>query len=111
PSNEASVGATTNVGNTPPITALTVLQNHPNPFAGSTDLDIGLPTRGDVSIQIYDVAGRVVREEMRRGQSAGWSRLTWDGRGGDGKPLASGVYFYRVGAAGQTVTRKMVIAR
>jgi hypothetical protein len=33
-SNEAAVGAATGIGDTPSITALTVLQNHPNPFHG-----------------------------------------------------------------------------
>src|SRR5678815_3114399 len=33
-SNEASVAATTGAGNLPPVTALTVLQNSPNPFTG-----------------------------------------------------------------------------
>ena len=111
PSNEANVGATTNVGNVPAINALTVLQNYPNPFTGTADLEIGLPRESDVSIQIYDVAGRMVRSEQRSRMSAGWQRVSLSDRGNDGKPLASGVYFYRVTAAGQTVTRKMVIAR
>ncbi|HXV13836.1 MAG TPA: T9SS type A sorting domain-containing protein, partial [Candidatus Krumholzibacteria bacterium] len=110
-SNEANVGALTGSGETPSVRALTVLQNYPNPFTGSTELEIGLPASADVSIQVYDVAGRVVREERLAGRPAGWQRIALDGRGRDGKPLASGVYFYRVTAAGQTVTKKMVIAR
>ena len=111
PSNEAGASAATGVGNTPSITALTLLQNHPNPFAGSTELEIGLPAGADVSVRIYDVAGRLVREQTLRGQQAGWQRLRFDGRDGAGRTLASGVYFCRVEAAGATVTRKMVIAR
>jgi hypothetical protein len=110
-SNESSVGATTDVGNTPSITALTVLQNHPNPFASSTRLDVGLPENSDVTIQVYDVGGRVVQEERHSDRGAGWQRFSLEGRGSDGRPLVSGVYFYRVSANGSTVTRKMVIAR
>jgi hypothetical protein len=111
PSNEANVGATTNVGNTPAINALTVLQNYPNPFNGTTELSLGLPRESDVSIQIYDVAGRLVRNERVPRVSAGWQRVSLSDRGNDGTPLASGVYFYRVNASGSTVTKKMVIAR
>jgi hypothetical protein len=110
PSNEASVQNLTGIGDTPALTALTVLQNSPNPFTGTTSVEVGLPAAADVSIEIYDVAGRRVREERLAGRS-GWQRVTFDGRSGEGKSLASGVYFYRVTAGGSTVTRKMVIAR
>jgi hypothetical protein len=111
PSNEASVGATTNVGDTPAITQLTVLQNRPNPFAGTTEFEIGLPAASEVALEVYDVAGRRVRAQTLPRQAAGWQRVGFDGRDGAGKPLASGVYFCRVTASGTTVTRKMVIAR
>jgi FlgD Ig-like domain len=111
PSNEASVGATTGVGNTPSIAALTVLPNHPNPFAGSTEMEIGLPADTDVKIEVYDVAGRLVRAQTVAQQAKGWRKVPFDGRDDAGKPLTSGVYFYRVTANGTTVTRKMVIAR
>jgi flagellar hook assembly protein FlgD len=111
PSNEASVQATTGVGNTPPITALTLLQNQPNPFAGTTDLRVGLPANSDLSIEVYDVAGRRVRAQSLAQQQAGWRTIPFDGRDDSGHALASGVYFYRVSAGGKTVTNKMVIAR
>jgi hypothetical protein len=111
PSNEASVGATTGIGNTPPITALTVLTNHPNPFAGATELRVGLPANSDVSIDVFDVAGRRVRTKAFVRQQAGWRTIPFDGRDDRGRSLASGVYFYRVSAGGKTVTNKMVIAR
>jgi hypothetical protein len=106
PSNEASVQAATGIGNTPPITALTVLQNQPNPFAGTTNLLVGLPASSDLSIEVYDVAGRRVRAQTLAQQPAGWRSIPFDGH-----TLASGVYFYRVSANGKTATTKMVIAR
>jgi hypothetical protein len=111
PSNEASVSGATGAGNLPPIAALTVLQNHPNPFTGTTQLDIGLPANADVRIEMYDVAGRKVREQTLAAQKSGWRSVAFDGRDDRGRPLASGVYFYRVHAGSETVTRKIVIAR
>jgi hypothetical protein len=110
-SNEASVAATTGVGNLPPITALTVLQNHPNPFTGETQLNVGLPAKSDVRLDIYDVAGRRVREVTMNAQAKGWNTLRIDAHDDRGTALPSGVYFFRVHAGAETVTKKMVIAR
>jgi hypothetical protein len=101
----------TSVGNTPPSAALTVLQNRPNPFTGTTELRIGLLSESNVSIEVYDVAGRRVRVQSLGTQSAGWNAIPFDGRDDAGRPLASGVYFYRVTANGTTVTHKMVITK
>ena len=64
-----------------------------------------------MSVEIYDVAGRRVNRFELKGAGAGWKSVPFDGRDANGAPLASGVYFYRVTAAGRTVTNKMVIAR
>ncbi len=109
-SSEAFVAPTSGVDNTPPITALTVLQNHPNPFMGTTELQVGLPAKSDVRVEIYDVAGKRIRTTLVPAQSKGWNTLRLDARDGRGAALPSGVYFYRVHAGGETVTRKMVIA-
>jgi flagellar hook assembly protein FlgD len=36
---------------------------------------------------------------------------TWDGKDNGGRDAASGVYFYRLDAAKETATRKMVLLR
>jgi len=110
PSNEASVGTSTHVGDLPPISGLTVLQNYPNPFAAATELEVGLPSAQTVTVVVYDVAGHRVRELETAGVK-GWQQITLAGVNQRGDPLASGVYFYRVHAGGETLTRKMLIAR
>jgi hypothetical protein len=45
------------------------------------------------------------------GAGVGWRKVALMGTDDRGQPLASGVYFYRVSAAGTSVTKKMVIAR
>jgi hypothetical protein len=107
----ASGSIPTGVGHTPPITTLTVLPNRPNPFSGTTDLEIESSAASTTEIEVYDVAGRRVRR-MKLGAGAGGRQsVSFDGRDDRGRPLVSGVYFYRVRANGTTVTRKMVIAR
>jgi hypothetical protein len=110
-SNEAALGAATGVGNLPPITELMVLQNQPNPFTVATELSIGLPAPSDVNIDVFDVAGRKVSTIAVKHAAAGWQKMSFSGRDSEGRPLSSGVYFYRVHANGTTLTRKMVITR
>jgi hypothetical protein len=111
PSNEEVVDASTDIGNTPAPTALTVRQNHPNPFQAMTEFEIGLPASSVVSIEVFDVAGRRVSTMEIKGAKAGWNRVPFAGRDERGRPLASGVYFYRIHASGWTTTEKMVITR
>lgn len=113
PSNEASVtGTATGIEDrTPALTELQVRPNVPNPFGASTEFAVGVPTASDLTVEVYDVTGRRVARRVYPSVSAGWQRLEFDGRGDRGRLLPSGVYFYRVTAAGTVVTRKMVIQR
>lgn len=111
PSNVASLSPATGIGDVPSLSSLRVLQNAPNPFAGTTTLMVGLPRTSDVSLEVFDVAGRRVARRALGAMDAGWKPVTLEARDERGRPLPSGVYFCRVTGAGETVTRKMVIAR
>jgi hypothetical protein len=78
----------------------------PNPFRGAAVVTYRLPEAGSVDFVLYDVAGRPVRTLVRGQQSAGVH--TVDVRA-DGLP--SGVYFYRLQSAGETVQRRCVLLR
>lgn len=111
PSNEASVGSTVvGVGAPPVPRALTLRPNAPNPFSSTTDIHIGLPGMASVSIDVFDVAGHRVASRVSN-VSGGWQTILFDGRDDRGEMLPSGVYFYRVTASRETVTRKLVISR
>ena len=88
-----------------------MLPNHPNPFSVSTQIDVGLPAASDISVEVFDVAGRKVDELVVRGAGAGWRTISLSPRDRGGHALASGVYFYRVHAAGTTIQRKMVVTK
>lgn len=111
PSNEANVGTPSGVDGAPSISTLTVLPNFPNPFSGQTAFSIGIVSASDVSIDLFDVAGRRVRRLSISGVEAGWHRLPFSGVDDDGRRLPPGVYFYRVTAGVAKVTNRLVIAR
>ena len=94
----------------------TLLANYPNPFNPETWIPYQLAKSADVTLTIYDINGRVVRDLDLGHQRAGvyHSRARaahWDGRNGQGEPVASGVYFYTLTAGDFTATRKMLIRK
>jgi hypothetical protein len=110
-SDEVETTGPTGAGDAPSITALTVLQNYPNPFSGQTRFEIGLPAVSEMQLEVYDVKGARVRTVRRERMAPGWRTVAFDGRDDGGRLLPSGVYFCRVTAAGASVTRKIVLAR
>jgi hypothetical protein len=90
--------------------SLIVADVYPNPFSGTAALSIQMATPSALQIDIFDVAGRRVRS-IARYDAALSHVVELSDRNDAGRLLASGVYFCRVRAAGETVTRKMVITR
>ena len=60
--------------------------------SGSTTVHFGIARTERVKIQIFDVAGRLVRTLADRGFTAGEHRLTWDGADNSGRMSSRGVY-------------------
>ena len=87
------------------------LANRPNPFARETELRfrIGLP--GEVSLVVYDCAGRKVRTLINGRLDAGEHAVRWDGRDDGGRPAASGVYFHELRSGESVSERKLLLLR
>jgi hypothetical protein len=87
-----------------------LLQNSPNPFNPWTTIHYRVPGslgKARLSLRIYAVSGRLVRTLVDGPQEPGQHSVTWDGRDGDGRAVASGLYLYRLEGAGVSITRKM----
>jgi photosystem II stability/assembly factor-like uncharacterized protein len=91
-------------------TELSMLQNAPNPATTQTDIRYGLPSDSDVTIELFDVAGRRVFQDRLSDVSRGWQAYRLDVAGGN-PSLRSGVYFVRVTGAGATRASRMIILR
>ncbi|MEW6755228.1 MAG: FG-GAP-like repeat-containing protein [Candidatus Latescibacterota bacterium] len=89
--------------------------NYPNPFNGSTVIRFSLPVPGVMELAVYNLAGQRVATLVRGQRPAGTHAVTWDGRDGEGQPLATGVYLCHLRAGGQAGgledTRKVLLAR
>ena len=89
----------------------TLAQNFPNPFNSQTVIRFALPTRGQVTLILYNLAGQKVATLVQGVREVGAYTLSWDGRDDQGKDLASGVYLCRLQAGAQIQTRKLVLVR
>jgi M6 family metalloprotease-like protein len=100
----------------PPSYSLTLFQSEPNPFvpgANGTETLVGfsLPIQASVSLNVFDVKGRLVARLASGPHTEGMHSVPWDGTNARGDRVASGVYFYQLRAGGQAVSRKMVLLR
>lgn len=72
---------------------------YPNPFNPSTTIRYSLSEAAAVTLQIFDTEGRLVSELVSGQKEAGVYSTQWNGRDRAGRPVASGIYFYRLEAA------------
>ncbi|HSG29386.1 MAG TPA: FlgD immunoglobulin-like domain containing protein, partial [Candidatus Krumholzibacterium sp.] len=86
-------------------------QNVPNPFNPSTVIAFDLPVRRHVKVSIYDAAGRHVAVIMDEVAGPGKATVDWNGTDDAGSSVASGVYFCRLVAGKDVLTRKMTLLR
>ena len=87
----------------------------PNPFNPVTTFEYSVAAKSNVTIRIYDAAGRVVRTLVDSSVEAGPHTVTWGGKTDAGQRAASGVYFIRMEAAGRHTSyreaRKLVLLK
>ena len=86
-------------------------QNYPNPFNPTTTISFSLPTASAVSLEIFNTLGQRVTVLHDGDLTAGEHKIVWDGTDARGSDVASGVYFYRLSAAGTHLSRKMMLLK
>lgn len=92
--------------------AFALRQAWPNPFNSATVIAFELPTTSTVDLAVYDALGQRLRDlAPAPSLAAGRYSVRWDGRDDDGRDVASGVYLYRLAAAGFRATGRVVLIR
>lgn len=91
-------------------------QNYPNPFRAATKIlyvttDLGYVTPSHTSLQIYDIAGRLVRTLVHKKLQRGRYTVSWDGKDSGGTDVAAGIYFYQLRVGNLRITKKMSVVR
>ncbi len=86
--------------------------NYPNPFNPSTNFKYTLPIDKTVSVNIFDVSGRLVRNLVdSKHTAAGTYEATWNGKDSAGNSVASGTYIYSLEYGNFRQTKTMVLIK
>ena len=83
----------------------------PNPLNPEATLTVWTVSPGSLRVTVYDLSGRLVRVLAEGTVEAGEHEIRIDGRGNDGAPLPTGVYFYRVESEDRETTGRFTILK
>lgn len=84
----------------------------PNPFNPRTTLQFELTQPAAVSLKIYNVAGRLIRELLvNETFGAGMHDAVWNGRDVAGRIVASGAYIARMEVGREVQSRRMLLLK
>jgi hypothetical protein len=83
-----------------------LIQNYPNPFNPSTTISFSVPTNGHVTINVFDVNGRLVSTLLDDSMSSGYHHVTWDAA-----DMSAGLYIYTLQAEGISLSNKMILMK
>jgi len=86
-----------------------LMQNQPNPFSCFTSISYQLPIDDKVTLNVYDLSGRLIVTLIDEIQHAGIHTTYWDGKDKSGKALSNGIYFYQVMTNLNRVTKKTIV--
>jgi len=99
----------TNVDNSSPDgyqSTIQILEPYPNPFNPTTKINFEVPNVSFVSLKIYDILGREIKELVNEFKPEGKYEIIFDGSG-----LPSGVYFCQLRSGDFIIARKMVLLK
>jgi cellobiose-specific phosphotransferase system component IIB len=100
--------SSTEEGTTGPASAR-LNQNFPNPFQSVTTVSYSLQCSGNVSVAIFDIAGRRICTLVDAIQPDGNHSVVWDGRDNRGYQVSSGIYFCRLDTGEVSLTNTMLL--
>ncbi len=95
----------------PPVIETALHNAYPNPFNPTTTISYSLSEAGSVEIAVYNIRGQKVRQLLDAKQTVGDHKVTWDGADRYGKPVASGIYFYKMSTPHESFVKKMTMIK
>lgn len=81
-------------------------QNYPNPFNPVTNIKYTLDEYSRVKLKVYDVLGRELFVLVNEEKQPGNYTVVFNG-----SKLSSGVYYYKLEAAGQSAVKKLILLK
>ncbi len=93
-----------------------LLNNYPNPFNPETTISFSIADSGDneqkVSISVFNIRGQKVKTLVDKAMMHGRYSVIWNSKDQNGKPISSGIYFYKLDVDGKIkATKKMLLLK
>lgn len=85
--------------------------NFPNPFNPTTTISFLLPKDATCTLDVYNIRGQKVKNLVNGSKFAGNHSVVWNGLDDNGKPVSSGLYFYRLTTPNSSQTNKMLLLK
>ena len=85
--------------------------NYPNPFNPETTISFEIPKTDNVSLQIYNLKGQLIRTLVNDYLPAGKQSIVWNGTDNNNQPVASGVYLYKIKTGKYNKSAKMLLLK
>jgi hypothetical protein len=82
---------------------------YPNPFRTAIAIDYSIPEESKVSIEVFDIQGRMVKILVNETQQTGDYQCTWDATGSNNARVNPGLYLCRFKAGDHTEMLKLVL--
>ena len=86
-------------------------QNYPNPFNPTTSISFYVFELSNISLNIYDLNGRLVKNLMSGNLSQGTYSIDRNGKNANGASVAGGVYLYSITSNNSTIVKKMSLIK
>jgi hypothetical protein len=86
-------------------------QNYPNPFNPVTTIRFDVPQESHIRMDVYNILGQRIRTLVNGTLQPGFHAVRWNGTNDMGKPLASGMYIYRIHSREFTAVKKLVLMK
>ena len=83
----------------------------PNPFNRATTIDYAMPAAKHLTIEVFDISGRLVKTLSSGFVKAGYYKMSWSGEDNKGRQVSSGVYFIRFITNDHDSRQKIVFVR
>lgn len=91
--------------------AYSLAQNYPNPFNPSTSIEYAVPTRARVTLEVVNLLGQHITSLVDATQGPGRYKIEWQGTDDADRPVATGVYLYRIRIGESVAVKKMLLLK
>jgi len=96
-------GQTTSINeNVIPESSPFQISNYPNPFNPSTKIEFSIQNDSKVDLSIFNIKGQKIKPLTRNEYVKGSHSIIWNGDDEFGKPVSSGIYYYKLNVNGKT---------